>query len=109
MIWDGIGDNQLLAVPLPPLPLVVLSEGRRFTSNNPLDLYPPGYPIAVDDQIWVDLQNEPTQLVPGAVHVTASLSGHAIQQDQPDLVVAAVRSVVDAVRAGVSTPWAPPS
>jgi pimeloyl-ACP methyl ester carboxylesterase len=36
--------------------------------------------------------------VPGARHVIAIESGHFIPGDQPDLVIAAIRQVVEAVR-----------
>jgi pimeloyl-ACP methyl ester carboxylesterase len=38
--------------------------------------------------------------VPGARHVTDTDSGHEIHKDQPELVIASIRDVVDAVRAG---------
>jgi pimeloyl-ACP methyl ester carboxylesterase len=36
--------------------------------------------------------------VPNSKHVIAEQSGHDIHHEQPDLVVAAIRSVVEAVR-----------
>lgn len=42
-------------------------------------------------------------LAPAAQHVIATHSGHYIQLDQPGLVRAAVKRVVDAVRAGRRT------
>jgi hypothetical protein len=38
--------------------------------------------------------------VPGAKHVTNTDSGHEIHKDQPQLVIASIREVVDAVRDG---------
>lgn len=38
------------------------------------------------------------QMVPGAKHSIAEHSGHNIHQDQPELVIEAIRMVVDAVR-----------
>lgn len=38
------------------------------------------------------------RLVPNAQHVRAIESGHNIHQDQPELVIEAIRDVVDAVR-----------
>jgi pimeloyl-ACP methyl ester carboxylesterase len=38
----------------------------------------------------------------GAQHVIATQSGHYIQQDQPELVIEAVRQVVKAVRDSVA-------
>jgi hypothetical protein len=45
--------------------------------------------------------------VPGARHVIAEESKHAIHQEQPDLVIAAITEVVMAVRDPAS--WATPS
>jgi pimeloyl-ACP methyl ester carboxylesterase len=39
-------------------------------------------------------------LLPGARHVTQTHSGHNIHLEQPQLVVAAVRDVLDAARSG---------
>jgi pimeloyl-ACP methyl ester carboxylesterase len=52
-------------------------------------------------------QAELAALVPGARHVVATESGHGIQQDQPELVIEAVRQVVEAVRDPGK--WATPS
>ena len=38
----------------------------------------------------------------GAQHVVATKSGHCIQTTEPDLVIAAVRQVVEAARRGLS-------
>ncbi|MEA2511746.1 MAG: hypothetical protein QOJ59_1233, partial [Thermomicrobiales bacterium] len=55
-----------------------------------------------------ELQRDLAGLVPGGRHVVAEKSGHYIQQGQPDLVVAAIRDVVQAVR-DPSTWETPPS
>jgi pimeloyl-ACP methyl ester carboxylesterase len=83
------------AAPLRPLPLVVLTRVRPF--DLPLDL-PPGFSAEALERAWAAGQAELAALAPGARHVVATESGHGIQQDQPDLVVAAIRQVVDAVR-----------
>jgi pimeloyl-ACP methyl ester carboxylesterase len=48
--------------------------------------------------IMLALQDDLAHLVPNARHVMATASGHNIHQDQPELVIEAVRQVVDAVR-----------
>ena len=53
-----------------------------------------------------DLQEDLATLVPNAHFAIATESGHNIHQDQPDLVIEAIRDVVDAVR-DPST-WASP-
>jgi pimeloyl-ACP methyl ester carboxylesterase len=44
------------------------------------------------------LQAELAALVPGARHVIATESGHYIQLQQPELVIEAIRQVVEGVR-----------
>jgi pimeloyl-ACP methyl ester carboxylesterase len=44
------------------------------------------------------LQEDLATLVPNAHFAIATGSGHNIHQDQPDLVIDAIRTVVDAVR-----------
>jgi pimeloyl-ACP methyl ester carboxylesterase len=50
--------------------------------------------------VWLKLQNRLATLSSRSVHVLAQMSGHFVQLDQPDLVVAAIRAAVDAVRNG---------
>ena len=37
--------------------------------------------------------------LPNATHILVEKSGHAIQQDRPELVIEAIRKVVEAARA----------
>jgi pimeloyl-ACP methyl ester carboxylesterase len=46
----------------------------------------------------LSLQEDLARLVPTARHMIASRSGHHIHRDQPELVIAAIREVVQAVR-----------
>jgi pimeloyl-ACP methyl ester carboxylesterase len=48
--------------------------------------------------MWQALQADQAGLVANSRHVAAERSGHYIQQDRPDLVIDAVRQVVEAVR-----------
>jgi len=91
------------AKPLRPLPLVVLSRGRPM--EIPADLLaplPPDY-VAAQEKVWRGLQDALAALVPGAQHVIAAKSGHDIQLTEPDLVITAVRQVVDAARRGAAS------
>ena len=92
------------ASPLRPLPLIVLTHGRPFD-------WPPGVPTAAVEALWLPLQEDLAALVPDGRLVVAEKSGHFIPGDQPDLVIAAIRQVVDAVRdpASWTTPAASPS
>lgn len=78
--------------PLRPMPLFVLSHGVPFPAPFP------GWSSETMEAVMADLQNRVAKLVPNARHIVAEESGHNIHQDQPDLVIDAIRQVVDAVR-----------
>ena len=78
--------------PLRPMPLVALARGRPDPGVDPLQ------------QLWRQLQLELAQLVPGGRLVIATHSGHDIPHEQPELVLDAIRDVVQAVRAGDLVP-----
>ncbi len=86
------------AAPLRPMPLAVVTHGRPWD-------WPPDYPAAALEAVWPPLQEELAALTPDARLVVAEESGHFIPGDEPDVVIAAIRQVVDAVR-DPST-WAP--
>jgi pimeloyl-ACP methyl ester carboxylesterase len=98
-------DQVSAAPPLHPLPLVVLSADRPWgpqipsmiaEGKLPADIPPDfGY---VTDAAQKQAQEKLAQLVPNAKHVTNTNSGHEIHKEQPQLVVEAIREVVDAVR-----------
>lgn len=90
------------ANPLRPVPLVVLSAGQTDPA-----FYPAGWPLEVEAQLHDELQADLAGLVPGGRRVVAEQSGHYVQQSRPDLVVAAIRDVVRAVRDPGS--WGTPS
>ena len=48
------------------------------------------------DEIWVELQKEWALISSHSTHIMAYESGHVIQRDQPDLVIDAIRQVVNA-------------
>jgi pimeloyl-ACP methyl ester carboxylesterase len=81
------------ATPLRPMPLVVLSAGQ----DDPA-FFPAGWPMDAEALLHDELQADLAGLVPDGRHVIAEHSGHYVQQSQPDLVVAAIRDVVQAVR-----------
>ncbi len=90
--------------PLRPLPLVVLSRGQVM--QMPADL-PGGLTGEGLEQAWSVEQDRLAALLPDARHVIARESEHYIQLQQPDLVIEAVRLVVEAVRDPAS--WATPA
>jgi hypothetical protein len=85
--------------PLRPMPLVVLAHGIPFAPPSP------GWPSDKMEGIMTALREDLAKLVPNAHYAIATKSGHNIHQDQPELVIAAIREVVEAVR-NQST-WAP--
>jgi pimeloyl-ACP methyl ester carboxylesterase len=84
------------APPLSNIPLVVLSAHYRATP-------PRGLTVEQMEQVWMGLQQELASLLPGSKHVIAEESGHFIMLDQPELVIDAIREVVDAARRRSST------
>jgi pimeloyl-ACP methyl ester carboxylesterase len=85
------------------MPLVVLTAGQPEDPS----VFPPGFPVETYTQLDRELQADLATLVPNARHVIAERSGHYIHQSQPELVVEAIRQVVEAVR-DPST-WATPA
>jgi pimeloyl-ACP methyl ester carboxylesterase len=81
------------ATPLRPMPLVVISAGQEDPAR-----FPEGWPMEAEGMLHQELQKDLAGLVPGGRYVVAEQSGHYIQQTQPDLVLAAIRDVVQAVR-----------
>jgi pimeloyl-ACP methyl ester carboxylesterase len=82
------------AASLPSMPFVVLAHGLAPEPE-------PGMPAELteaQEQLWRELQADLAGLVPGGRLVIAARSGHGIQQDQPELVIEAIRAVVDVVR-----------
>jgi pimeloyl-ACP methyl ester carboxylesterase len=79
--------------PLRSMPLIVLSAGQPDPAT-----FPAGWPMDVEAELHEELQQDLAGLVPGGRYVVAEQSGHYIQQSQPDLVVEAIRAVVEAVR-----------
>lgn len=80
------------ASPLAPMPVVILTAGHPETE--------PSWPQAEMAQLHTELQADLTRLVPRAEQVIAARSGHFIQDDEPGLVIAEIRRVVEAARRG---------
>jgi pimeloyl-ACP methyl ester carboxylesterase len=81
--------------PLSDIPLFILSRAKpvALPPNVPADFSPSEFEAA-----WRKGQDELAALLPDAKHAVAKESDHYIQIEQPDLVIEAVRAVVDAVR-----------
>jgi hypothetical protein len=81
------------AVPLPAMPLAVISVGQIDPAR-----WPEGWPLEEESRLHEELQEDLASLVPDGRLIIAERSGHYIHQTQPDLVLDAIRQVVDAVR-----------
>jgi pimeloyl-ACP methyl ester carboxylesterase len=80
------------------LPLVVLSQG----AEPDLEKMPPGFTPELAEEmrlVWNELQLELTALSSRGRRVVAENSGHVIQLEQPDLVIAELAQLVAEVRA----------
>ena len=55
---------------------------------------------SVTDAAQKQAQERLAKLVPGAKHIRNTNSGHEIHKERPQLVIDAIRQVVDAVRGG---------
>jgi pimeloyl-ACP methyl ester carboxylesterase len=80
-------------LPLPPVPMVLLSAGQP-SEPEPM----PDWPSERVDPALLALQEDLADLVPGQRWVIVEKSGHNIHWEQPEVVVAAIRDVVAAVR-----------
>jgi pimeloyl-ACP methyl ester carboxylesterase len=75
------------------LPLIVVRHGIP-------DLFArmPADQAVKAEQVWQELQEELVRLSSNSRLLVAEKSGHAIQVDQPELVIAAVRQIAETVR-----------
>ena len=104
---DRSFDQLRAAPPLRQMPLIVLSADRGWGPQVPSMIasgalpadVPPDFGYVTDAaqkqaQAWL------VTLVQNAQHITDTNSGHEIHKEQPQLVVDAIRQVVDALRSG---------
>ena len=84
------------AEPLRPMPLFVLTQGQPFDLS-PWQPLPADFPGALN-KAWHAAQDALATLVPNAKHKTATKSSHYIQAQEPQLVIDAIKQVVEAVR-----------
>ena len=104
-------DQVRAAGPLRSVPLVVLSADRPWGPQIPSMIeagklpsdVPPDFGY-VTDAAQKKAQERLAKLVPNAKHITNTNSGHEIHKEQPQLVIDAIREVVEAVRNGKRQP-----
>ena len=74
--------------PMPEVPVLVLTRGRSFW---------PGYSKGDEtERVWMELQDELSQLGANPVHLIAERSGHVIHLDQPGIVITAMQTMLNA-------------
>jgi alpha/beta hydrolase fold len=76
---------------LPDVPLVVIRHGVPFDGG-------PGWPTEGVEKLWTDLQSDLARLTPQGDVVVATMSGHRIQEDQPEVVGDAIEQVITSAR-----------
>jgi pimeloyl-ACP methyl ester carboxylesterase len=91
---DAVVREAVAASPLPPMPLAVFAHGKPF----PQAAAAPGFTPGELERYLLAANEAQAALVPNARFTVASKSGHDIHQDQPELVVEAIRQVVTGVR-----------
>jgi pimeloyl-ACP methyl ester carboxylesterase len=84
------------AKPFRPMPLFVLTQGQPFDLS-PWQPLPADFPGALN-KAWHSAQDALATLAPNTKHKTATKSSHYIQVQEPQLVIDAIKQVVEAVR-----------
>jgi pimeloyl-ACP methyl ester carboxylesterase len=91
---NAVVREAVAASPLRPMPLAILAHGKSFPILEDSQEFP-----AAEFEEYVRAANKAkTALVPDARFTVATESGHDIHQDQPELVIEAIRQVVTGVR-----------
>jgi pimeloyl-ACP methyl ester carboxylesterase len=98
------------AKPLGDLPVVVISRSPDNTTFEGAPLLPAGTNAKLR-QIWQELQSELAGLSSNSTHIIASHAGHSIQREEPELVIDAIRKLVNEARdrMGLTIPPALPA
>jgi len=84
------------AQPFRPIPLFVLTQGQPFDLS-PWQPLPADFPAALNSA-WHTGQDALATLAPNAKRTIATKSAHYIQIQEPQLVIDAIKQVVEAVR-----------
>lgn len=86
--WESSLQEACGAWPLPAVPVVVLTGMRHEVAE------------AEKRQMWLAMHRRFVERVPGARHVITERSGHGLVNTEPQLVIRAVREVVEEARKG---------
>jgi pimeloyl-ACP methyl ester carboxylesterase len=87
-------DQLRAAGPLPDVPLLILSHGQPPSAA----CCPKGWPIAEQEQLWQQLQQELAKLTLSGEQRVVPESGHMIHQAAPDAVIDAIAEMVERLR-----------
>ncbi len=86
--------------PLPDIPIAVITSMKSDESSRYVNGTARGH------EVWRALHDEWFRRSRNGIHIETTRSGHGIQDDEPALVVMAIRFVLDRVRAQL-TPFHP--
>lgn len=86
------------AHPLRPMPLTVLTRGWPLAAVVPPEMVPPDFAWDTLEREALAAQQSLAALAPESRQLILPDSGHMIQLDRPDVVIEAVRDVVEATR-----------
>jgi pimeloyl-ACP methyl ester carboxylesterase len=87
-------DELRAAGPLPDVPLLILSHGQLPSAA----CCPAGWPIAEQEKLWQELQQELASLTPSGEQRRVPESGHMIHQAAPEVVIDAIAEMVERLR-----------
>lgn len=85
-------EDQVCAAPtLPDMPIIVIRHGLPFDGG-------PDWPTAQVETLWEELQSDLTTLSSQGKVIVAENSHHRIEEDRPDVVIAAIQEVFNNVK-----------
>lgn len=88
--FDVVAEDVKAAGPFPDVPVAVITAGKRWILDT-----------KSWRRQWMVFQQELAALSPQGTQVVASESGHAIQIDQPQIVIDAIRDILERIKRGV--------
>ncbi len=86
---------------MPDVPMAVITSLHHGTDKQPV---PPEA-----EAVWRKLNNEIFQSTTYGIHIVTAKSGHGIGRDEPELVLNAIRWVLDAARTRAKNLTPPPA
>lgn len=86
--FDVVADDIKAAGPFPDIPVAVITAGKRWVLDTK----------SWREQ-WMVFQQDLAALSPQGTQIVADKSGHVIQLQQPEVIIAAIRQIVESFRA----------